>query len=1170
MADSTTTTTSTPQQAVLDNYNYITDLGRTLTQQPYQAYTGELVPELTDAQKAAIAQTQANANSAAAGYGTAQATTAGALSNINANANAYQPYYNQALSSTNAALGQVQANANAAQPGYAQGFGAADTAGNIIAAGKDVAQPYMTQAQGMANAAMPGYAEASRDATAGMTPLEQATYAAQPAYQHAMAGTDAASQGYNAANYQAGIQGYLSPYLQNVVNATAAQMQNINQQQQQQMLGSAIGAGAFGGDRANIGLGALENQQNLAWGQTIGGLLQSGYQNAAQNYMTGLQQQGVLANQYGQLGGQAQQALINAGLAQQQGAANIANIAAQRMAGATSEANLGTAAQNAALQGAGLEQANAALYGQLATGKQNAAMQSAALQGTLGAQYGSLGSEAQKAALMAPQMALSAGAQQGSLAAGAQASSLAGADAALKASTVDYAQKQAKDAIEYQNAQQEKAYPFQNLEQFANLAYGIGTGGGTTTQTTPVGNDISSYLGLGTALLGFLSDERLKDNMHPIGKSFDGQTIYRFNYKGDPKTQVGFSAQEVEKHHPEAVYKNEDGVRFVNYDQATHHAASKGHFHLGGEASMGGLVPAGEERSPYGRGGEIGTTPYVDDPLMDAMVAKAGLNVYSYIPSSKVQGFKSITPNPTSYTSPKQDFSGVGGFLNAGKKFYNSLSPSPAVAASIAAQSSDVANLGSDIGSYSLGLNYSNGGLVPRTHHADGEDTPMDDRKTVSADTSGGGLSSVFSGLGGIIPSIFNKGEPLSDDARMSIIAAGLATAAGTSPSALANIGQGGLTGLQTYANQKKMQYDYQKAQAEQAINARRVAVEESKAPSEIEEAKTRAAVGRAGLYSKQWIPGYGFVLYDNTNPTAAPKRITDEKMQPLSNVKLDAIPTKPGSPDPLTDETKIETKSPIASETSAPPETKIINPTKVPEGYMPKEQFNIQMNPTLSKQEADNAAKDLAAQRDKSKAAFGQLYRLDEMDQQISNLPPTGLLAQGSYATERGEFAKGVNTFLHTLGGSDVFDPSSIGAIENLTKDRFRLGAELSRSIGGKEPGFIVQQSVQANPGAENTAVGYKRITEGLRQAAEYEQNRTTFYEDYAAKFGHLNGAEDLFKKQNPPEMYSKRAILSTIDPVDAKALREYVVHNQNPAKAIKAFDEHYGQGTSNLVLGQ
>ena len=51
---------------------------------------------------------------------------------------------------------------------------------------------------------------------------------------------------------------------------------------------------------------------------------------------------------------------------------------------------------------------------------------------------------------------------------------------------------------------------------------------------------------------------------------------------------------------------------------------------------------------------------------------------------------------------------------------------------------------------------------------------------------------------------------------------------------------------------------------------------------------------------------------------------------------------------------------------------------------------------------------------------------------------------------------------------------------------------------------------------------------------------------------------------------MYAKRAILSTVDPSDAKALREYVVQNKDPSKAIKTFDSHYGQGVSNLVLGQ
>jgi hypothetical protein len=241
-----------------------------------------------------------------------------------------------------------------------------------------------------------------------------------------------------------------------------------------------------------------------------------------------------------------------------------------------------------------------------------------------------------------------------------------------------------------------------------------------------------------------------------------------------------------------------------------------------------------------------------------------------------------------------------------------------------------------------------------------------------------------------------------------------------------------------------------------------------------------------------------------------------------------------------------------------------------VPEGYIPDQQFNIQMNPTMAKDEASNAAKSLADQRAKSQAAFGQQYRLDDMDLQRKNLPDTGFLTPGSYATERGEFAKSANTFLQSLGGSPVFDTSSVAAIENLTKDRFRLGAELSRSIGGHEPGFIVQQSVQANPGTENTSMGYKRIVEGLRQAAQYEQNRTAFYEDYAARFGHLNGAEQLFVKQNPPDMYAKRAVLSTVNPDDAKALREYAVKNKDVSKATKAFDDHYGQGVSNLVLGQ
>ena len=151
---------------------------------------------------------------------------------------------------------------------------------------------------------------------AGINNINQQANAAQPGYQAAMAGTAGASQGYNAQNYQQDVQGYMNPYLQNAMGSTAAMMNQQNQQQQQQLQGSAIQQGAFGGDRGNVAQAALMGQQNLAMGQTLGQMANTGYQSAAQNYMTGLGQQGALAQQYGNLAGAAQTAGLQGAQAQ--------------------------------------------------------------------------------------------------------------------------------------------------------------------------------------------------------------------------------------------------------------------------------------------------------------------------------------------------------------------------------------------------------------------------------------------------------------------------------------------------------------------------------------------------------------------------------------------------------------------------------------------------------------------------------------------------------------------------------------------------------------------------------------------------------------------------------------------------------------------------------------
>lgn len=65
------------------------------------------------------------------------------------------------------------------------------------------------------------------------------------------------------------------------------------------------------------------------------------------------------------------------------------------------------------------------------------------------------------------------------------------------------------------------------------------------------------------------SDERLKENIVPVGKLNNGLTVYCYNFIGDNVPQIGLIAQEVVKVKPEAVVEREDGYLAVNYKLAT-------------------------------------------------------------------------------------------------------------------------------------------------------------------------------------------------------------------------------------------------------------------------------------------------------------------------------------------------------------------------------------------------------------------------------------------------------------------------------------------------------------------------------------------------------------------------------------------------------------------------
>jgi len=112
-------------------------------------------------------------------------------------------------------------------------------------------------------------------------------------------------------------------------------------------------------------------------------------------------------------------------------------------------------------------------------------------------------------------------------------------------------------------------------QQLGLLAQGLGglPANSTTTQSRETGT--GDILGTAAQIAGmyFLgqSDERLKENIKPIGKSENGHNVYTWDWNdkakelgvNDPTT--GVLAQEVMKYMPEAVTKHANGYYMVNY-----------------------------------------------------------------------------------------------------------------------------------------------------------------------------------------------------------------------------------------------------------------------------------------------------------------------------------------------------------------------------------------------------------------------------------------------------------------------------------------------------------------------------------------------------------------------------------------------------------------------------
>jgi len=270
----------------------------------------------------------------------------------------YQPYLNQASALGTQAMGLGQAGLNVADPSLAAAAGAYGTGLSAAQAGQNV---------GASNL---GSAGAATD-LASLAALQ-----GQGAGQQYLT----AAQGFTGPT---GYQDFMSPYQQNVIDATLSEFDRQSDIAQNQLAGSA--GAAYGGSRLGVAQSELANRALIDRSALQAQLLESGYANAQNAAQTAFGQNVDLANQ-AQNQALQNMNLYGASAAGQAGqAGNLQNQAAQNL-GLMSQVGgeqlgMGTAYQTnlanqlATLGGLGQEQMGLGTYGLTGLGNQMTGLQ---------------------------------------------------------------------------------------------------------------------------------------------------------------------------------------------------------------------------------------------------------------------------------------------------------------------------------------------------------------------------------------------------------------------------------------------------------------------------------------------------------------------------------------------------------------------------------------------------------------------------------------------------------------------------------------------------------------------------------------------------------------------------------------------------------------------------
>jgi hypothetical protein len=434
--------------------------------------------------------------------------------------------------------------------------------GGATAAGDSTLSSAIAATQGLA-----GYQPSSITApvanAAGYSPSLMNPAAVAPAAQAAPAGINRSDvQNLTTQSGLTGIDAYMNPYTQNVVDTTLADLERSRQIATNSDAQRAASAGAFGGSRAGVASSLTNEAYDRNTAATIASLRQSGFNTAADLLQTEKNRalQAGSANQAADLSVAGQ----NAGFQQQAGLTN---------AGATNNVNA-LAAQLTQAAGAANQGAANTASGVNAANQQQANLTNAAA--NLSAQGAN-----QQAGLTGANLNLNATNALSAMSNEELQNFLTGANSIVGVGGQQDAQQQAVLSAAYQEFLRRLGYPAQQ-QTLLNQTLGLVNAANNTQSTTqtPASNTLG---GLGAVLGGIglmgsggifssSSSRDAKTDIRTVRVDGKGRRWVSYRYLWDAPTvkRIGVIAEEVARTDPRAVI---DGLVFKMVDYSMLEAA---------------------------------------------------------------------------------------------------------------------------------------------------------------------------------------------------------------------------------------------------------------------------------------------------------------------------------------------------------------------------------------------------------------------------------------------------------------------------------------------------------------------------------------------------------------------------------------------------------------------